>query len=163
MWEQSCGIDRSPKTGQWARPASAQYNTKTSAYFHEICRRPKTLFVDALQTGEAVVAAARSRKRFVENSKVPMLLFFATGPGSCDVGADGLDEQVFWLRGRPTGPYLPSPSSSPAGHREVVECLELSSLVTAAEPPGSCTRLPILPQTSQTAGTHRKTTICCGC
>jgi hypothetical protein len=43
-------------------------------------RRPKTLFVDALQTGFAVVAASSSCKRFVENSKVPMLLFFATGP-----------------------------------------------------------------------------------
>jgi uncharacterized protein YabN with tetrapyrrole methylase and pyrophosphatase domain len=90
MLKKSCGIDGSPenRTVSAAGLSSVQYdeNFELRPSFHEVCRRPKTLLVDALQSGDAVVAAAPSHKRFVEKSKVPMLLFDATVPAVLRLG-----------------------------------------------------------------------------
>ena len=58
--------------------------------------------------------------------------------GAPMAGKDEVKEQVFWLRGRPTHPAFP--------RFRTVAFMGLSSLVTAAEPFGICTRFPILPQ-----------------
>ena len=125
-------------------------------------REPKALLVDALQTDDAVAAAAPSRKRFGENSEVPMLLFGRNRPHVLRLGAYGCDKQVFWLRGRPTGPTFPR---RPARRLAIAKWLNFRAFVARYSGGTARDLHPVVYSPAHfTAREHlSKTTICCGC
>ena len=162
MREKSCGIDGSSqnRTKGAAGLSSVQY--ETSAYFHEICRRPKTLFVDALQDGVCCRCSYSIAQALRRKFQGPHAVVFRNSPSRLATeGMDGLDEQVFWLRGRSTCPTFPR---RPARRLAIAKWLNVwgfrRSLQRRNHPgitPGC-----LLSRGLQARRHSSKTTICCG-